>query len=164
MLQKLFIISILFSFSLFAQEFKLKSLTGETFDINMTASTLSVKEFPNKVIILDFFSTTCPPCIQEFPELIKVQEVFKESVQIIGIQSASKKDDKAILEFANKHKLNYPIINLDEAGELINFALEHGGWMGALPFKLLYHSRGTLSYRLYGAMTWKKLTGALSDL
>lgn len=164
MLKKIFILSILFTCTLFAQEFKLKSIEGDLYDINITESTIHLKEFPDKVIMLDFFSTTCPPCIKELPELTKLQETFNHNLQIIGIESASKKDDKKMQEFAKKHDLNYPIFGLKESGELIQYALKHTNWNGALPFKLLYHSRGTLSYQLYGSMNWEKLTGALGDL
>jgi thiol-disulfide isomerase/thioredoxin len=164
MLRKIFIISIIFSYSLFAQEFKLKSIEGDLYDFNISKSKIIIKEFPNKVILLDFFSTTCQPCLKELPELTKLQETFHDNLQIIGIESASKKDDKKMQKFAKKHNLNYPIFSLKESGDLIQYVLEHTNWNGALPFKLLYHSRGTLSYQLYGAMSWEKLTGALGDL
>ena len=164
MFLRFFTITILFSLSLFAQEFKIKSIEGDLYDINITNSTISIKEFPNKVIMVDFFSTTCPPCIKELPELTKLQETFRDDIQIIGIESASKKDDKKMQEFAAKHDLNYPVFSLKESGDLIQFALENSKWNGALPFKLLYHPRGSLSYQLYGSMTWEKLTGALGDL
>jgi len=164
MLLRFLTLSLLFSLTLFAQEFKIKSIEGDLYDIIITDSTINLKEFPNKVILLDFFSTTCPPCIKELPELTKLQETFSDSIQIIGIESASTKNDKEMQKFANKHDLNYPIFTLKESGDLIQFVLKNTKWNGALPFKLLYHSRGTLSYRLYGSMTWEKLTGALGDL
>jgi len=164
MLLRFFTISIIFSITLFAQEFKLKSIEGDFYDINITASTITLKEFPNKVIMLDFFSTTCPPCIAELPELAKLQETFSDSLQIIGIESGTKKDDKKMQKFVNKHNLNYPVFGLETSEDLIQFVLNNTKWNGALPFKLLYHSRGTLSYQLYGSMNWEKLTGALGDL
>ena len=164
MLLRFLTLSILFSLTLFAQGFKIKSIEGDLYNINITDSTINLKEFPNKVILLDFFSTTCPPCIKELPELTKLQETFHENLQIIGIESASKKDDKQMLKFFKKYDLNYPVFGLKESEDLIQFVLENTKWNGALPFKLLYHSRGTLSYQLYGSMSWEKLTGALGDL
>ncbi len=164
MLLRFLTLSILFSLTLFAQEFKIKSIDGDIYDINISKSKITLKEFPDKVILLDFFSTTCPPCLKELPELTKLQETFHDSLQIIGIESASKKDDKQMQEFFKKYDLNYPVFGLKESGDLIQYVLENTNWNGALPFKLLYHSRGTLSYQLYGSMTWEKLTGALGDL
>ena len=157
-------ILLLLATALFSKEFELKSIDGQTYHINMTSETLRVAEFPNKVIMIDFFSSTCVPCIKEFPELIKFQKTFQESVQIIGIESGSKKDDKQMREFAKKYNLNYPIIGLKESGDLIQFAMHKTDWVGALPYKLLYDHEGVFSHKLYGSMTWKMLTGALGDL
>ena len=141
-----------------------KSITGKNYHLEITSKRISIQEFPNKIIMLDFFSTTCPPCIEEFPTLIKLQNSLKDNFQIIGIQSGSTSADKEILKFAKKHKLNYPIINLNQAQKLINFAIEKTDWVGALPYKLLYHPKGTLSYKLYGTMDEKHLLKALGDL
>ncbi len=164
MLKKIFIISIIFTYTLFAQEFKLKSIEGDLYTFNMTDSNLTIKEFPNKVIMIDFFSSTCPPCIKELPELTKLQETFSETIQIMGIESGLKKDNAKMQKFADKYNLNYPVFGLEESGELIQFVLNQIQWNGALPYKLLYHSNGTLSYKLYGGMTWGKLMQALGNL
>jgi len=164
MLLRFLTLSLLFSLTLFAQEFKLKSIEGDLYQLDISKSKINFKEFPNKVILIDFFSSTCPPCLRELPELTKLQETFHDSLQIIGIESALKKDDKKMKEFFKKYDLNYPVFGLEESGELIQFALENTKWNGALPFKLLYHSNGSLSYQLYGSMTWEKLTRALGDL
>ncbi len=164
MILKFLTIFIVFSLTLFAKEFKLKSIEGDLYTFNMDKTNLTIKEFPNKVILLDLFSTTCPPCIHELPTLTKLQEAAHDEIQIIGLESASKKDDKKMQKFADKHELNYPIFGFKESSKLIEFVLKNTKWNGALPFKLLYHSKGTLSYQLYGSMSWEKLTGALSDL
>lgn len=164
MLKKIFILTLLFTYTLFAQEFKLKSIEGDLYTLNITNSNLTIKEFPNKVIMIDFFSSTCPPCIKELPELTKLQETFRDSVQIIGIESGLKKDNEKMQKFADKHDLNYPVFGLEESGALIQFVLEQTQWNGALPYKLLYATDGTLSYKLYGGMTWGKLMQALSNL
>jgi thiol-disulfide isomerase/thioredoxin len=149
---------------LVAQEFNLRSIYGKSYHIDMTSETLRVKELPNKIIMIDFFSSTCLPCIKEFPELVNFQKTFQDSVQIIGIESGSKKNDEQMREFAKKYGLNYPIIGLKESGDFIQFAMKNSNWVGALPFKLLYDHEGVFSHEMYGPMTWKLLTGALKDL
>jgi thiol-disulfide isomerase/thioredoxin len=161
---KFIAILLFFASTLIAQDFELKSIGGKTYHINMTDETLRIKEFPNKVIMIDFFSSTCVPCIKEFPELIKFQKTFQDSVQIIGIESGSKKDDEQMREFAKEYNLNYPIIGLKESGGIIQFAMSQTDWVGALPYKLLYDHEGVFSHKMYGSMTWEMLTGALGDL
>ncbi len=160
---KLITIFIFSSSVLFAQEFKLKSITGETYHIDMTASILHIKEFPKKIILLDFFGANCKPCIKEFPELIEFQNSYKNDIQIIAIQSSSSKDDKEMIKFSKKHKLNYPIINLKEANELIIFTQKQIEWNGAIPFKLLYNRKGILAWKLYGMMSLARLEGVIKE-
>jgi thiol-disulfide isomerase/thioredoxin len=155
---------LLLSSMLIGQQFALKTIAGEELHIEITPHTLKVKEFPNKVIMLDFFGANCPPCIAEMPELVKFQNVFGKSVQLIGIQAGSQRDDKEMQKFVQKHNINYPVVNLDMAKGLILYAQEYTGWNGALPYKLFYDFRGKLLYQLYGMMNWEKLTGTLHDL
>jgi len=147
-----------------AKEFILKTITGKSLHMEVTPLSLKVKEFPNKVILLDFFGANCPPCIEEMPDLVNIQNLFGKTVQVIGIQAASKRDDKAMRQFVQKHHLNYPVVNLEEGTVLIRYAQTKIDWNGVLPYKLLYDFDGSLSYRLYGRMTEKKLLEALHNL
>ncbi len=149
---------------LFAKEFTLKTIDGKTLHMDITLITLSVKEYPDKIILLDFFGANCPPCIHEMPDLVKFQDIYQKSVQIIGVQSSSKRDDKEMALFVKKHNLNYPVINLDEATKLIVYVQDNLKWNGALPYKLLYNFYGDLSYKLYGMMNMSKLTEVLKQL
>ncbi len=163
-MRKIVILLMLFGTLLFAKEFTLKSILGKEYHMEITPLSLKIKEFPNTVMILDFFGANCPPCIEEMPSLVKFQKTFSSNVRFIGIQAASKRNDKKMVIFAKKNHLNYPIINLESAKEFIAYAQENTNWNGALPFKLMYDFEGDLSYELYGMVNEKKLLGALQDL
>lgn len=36
------------------------------------------KDYPNKIVLLNFFTTWCPPCKAEIPNLIKLQNDYKK--------------------------------------------------------------------------------------
>lgn len=46
-----------------------------------------------KIIILDFWSSWCSSCINSFPSLDSLQNIFKEDLQILLVNPASSKDD-----------------------------------------------------------------------
>ncbi|RUM68413.1 MAG: hypothetical protein DSZ05_01130 [Sulfurospirillum sp.] len=163
-MRKIVVLLLLFLEIVYAQEFTLQTIEGKPIHLKMTPLELQVAEFPGKVIILDFFGANCPPCVAEMPDLVKFQELFGKTVQLIGIQSASQRDDKAMLKFVQKHHLNYPVVNLQSATALISYAQKEIGWNGALPYKLLYDFDGSLSYWIYGQMTQEKLLSTLHDL
>ncbi len=158
-----FILMLTISF-LYSREFKLKSIDGDIYHIDIDSSTISIKEFPNKIIILDFFGANCNPCIKEFPEIEKFLDKYGDSVKIIAIQSSSSRDNKQMQKFAKKYSLSYPIINLKEATELILFVQNRLKWEGIIPYKLLYNRDGILSWKLHGAISSKKLSNLVDGL
>jgi thiol-disulfide isomerase/thioredoxin len=71
--------------------------------------TISTASLKGKVIIVNFWATWCPPCRAEIPDLIALQNKYKDQLQIIGI---SDDDDPpaAVKKWADDHKMNYPIV------------------------------------------------------
>jgi len=43
----------------------------------------SLKEHAGKVVVIDFWSTSCEPCLREFPHLVALQE--KHAKSVVGI-------------------------------------------------------------------------------
>lgn len=77
---------------------------------------IDLKNFKNKVVILDFFDTFCGTCIQTMPKLQKLQDKLKGKVQIITVGW----QDKGILDkffdnnqFLKENKVNLPVIYSD---------------------------------------------------
>lgn len=44
-----------------------------------------MKQFGEKIVVVDFWSTSCPPCMKEYPELLKLQSDFPELVQCVAV-------------------------------------------------------------------------------
>lgn len=60
-----------------APDFQVKDLNGED---------LSLGKYKGQIVLLDFWATWCPPCINEIPKLKKVYEKYKDQkFQIIGV-------------------------------------------------------------------------------
>jgi thiol-disulfide isomerase/thioredoxin len=81
-------------------------------DVTMTdvdGRRLSTSDLKGKVIIVNFWATWCPPCRAEIPDLVKLQEKYKDQLQIIGI-SDDEDPPAAVKKWAVEHKMNYPIV------------------------------------------------------
>jgi len=76
---------------------------------------VQLSSLKGKVIILDFFATWCPPCRQEIPDFIALQEAYKDKgLEIVGV-SLTPLDD--VKPFAEEMGINYTILIGDEKAE-----------------------------------------------
>ena len=75
---------------------------------------ISTAALKGKVVIVNFWATWCPPCRAEIPDLIALQDKYKDQLQIIGI---SDDDDPpaTVKKWAVDHKMNYPIVMSTDA-------------------------------------------------
>ncbi|MGS2741846.1 TlpA family protein disulfide reductase [Sinomicrobium sp. M5D2P17] len=59
--------------------------------INYPTKTAKISDFKGKLLILDFWSENCASCIASWPKLIKLQEEFKDKIQIIIVNPYNEK-------------------------------------------------------------------------
>jgi peroxiredoxin len=83
-----------------ATDFSLKDLNGN--DVRLS-------DFRGKVVMLDFWATWCPPCVNAIPELAALHEKYNaKGFEIIGASmDHSVRDTK---EFVSEHHVPYTIV------------------------------------------------------
>jgi cytochrome c biogenesis protein CcmG/thiol:disulfide interchange protein DsbE len=78
-------------------------------DFSITADngrTLSPTSFGGKLLVLNFWATWCPPCIEELPSLNQFQRRFANSgVVVLGI--SIDKDEKAYRDFLTRARVSF---------------------------------------------------------
>jgi thiol-disulfide isomerase/thioredoxin len=74
--------------------------------------TFSLAEFKDKVVVLEFWATWCPPCRQSIPHLSKLQAKYKDKVVVIGVSG----EDKPVVEkfFKAQKDMKYRVAVDDE--------------------------------------------------
>jgi thiol-disulfide isomerase/thioredoxin len=81
-------------------------------DLTMTTidgRTITTKDLAGKVTLVNFWATWCAPCRAEIPDLVKLQEEYRDHLVIIGVVSEDGPVDK-VSKFAAEFKMNYPIV------------------------------------------------------
>ena len=71
--------------------------------------TITNKDLAGKVTLFNFWATWCPPCRAEIPDLVKLQEEYKEHLIIIGVASEDGPPEM-VAKFAADYKVNYAIV------------------------------------------------------
>jgi len=84
-----------------APQFALRDVNG---------STVRLRAYRGKVVLINFWATWCPPCRAEMPDLVRLQrEYARHGLQIIGIAYPPETKTR-VRRFARSLKVNYPII------------------------------------------------------
>lgn len=103
-------------------------------------------QWRGRPLLVNFWATWCPPCVEEMPDLQRVRDAYRErGVEVIGIgiDNAAK-----ITEFRNRHGLTLPLLVAGVGGSDLNRLLGNSG--GALPYTVLIGADGRLLQRHLG--------------
>lgn len=75
-----------------------------------------IGDLRGKVIVLDFWATYCPPCIEEIPHLKELQAKFGEKgFQVIGLHVGGDEDLPRVPAFVKKLDIDYPLARPDDS-------------------------------------------------
>jgi thiol-disulfide isomerase/thioredoxin len=111
-----------------APDFKLTGLDGKP---------LMLAGSKGKVILLNFWATWCGPCRAEIPDLVDLQNKYKDRLQILGLV-VDDDDQDAIKKFVAEFGINYPVAI---ASNDIRF--QYGG-IAALPTSFVLDAEGRI--------------------
>jgi thiol-disulfide isomerase/thioredoxin len=120
----------------------------------------SLERWRGKVIVVNFWASWCPPCREEIPGLVRIQERFASNgVQVVGIAiDSAAKSRQAAAELG----INYPVL---VAGlETIDLTRKLGNPAGALPYTLVLDRRGALAATHLGVIPEASLERILAPL
>jgi thiol-disulfide isomerase/thioredoxin len=85
-------------------DFTVRTLDGQT---------ISAASLRGKVTVINFWATWCGPCRAEIPDLVALQDKYRDRLQIIGISQDEAPPD-VVKRFAADHRVNYPIAMMTE--------------------------------------------------
>ena len=75
---------------------------------DLEGRTLSSADWKGKVVLVNFWATWCPPCLAEIPDLIALQNKYRDRLVVVGISEDEISPD-LVKRFATDRKINYPI-------------------------------------------------------
>jgi thiol-disulfide isomerase/thioredoxin len=111
---------------------------------DIDGNVISTAEWKDKVVLLNFWATWCPPCREEVPELVDLQGRYKDRLQVIGISMDDPEDIRTVKKFAVQEGVNYPIVMASR--EII---LEYGG-VPALPTSFVVNTESRVVQKHVG--------------
>lgn len=99
-------------------EFQLKTTNDGIINIRLENEKIILKDYPNKIVLLNFFTTWCPACKAEIPNLIQIQNQYKNDFVVISVVLEEMKTNDQIKDFIKEYNINYLVANSPECIEL----------------------------------------------
>lgn len=128
--------------------------------LDLEGNMRNIKDWDGQVVLLNFWATWCPPCLEEIPDFIEVQEQMQDKgLQIIGIAVDNEED---VRQFVDDMGMNYPVM----AGEYeaIELSQKYGNSIGGLPFSAIIDKNGKITHTITGELSKNRLISILKQL
>lgn len=83
----------------------------------LEGGTATFEHYRGKPLVINFFATTCPPCIKEMPDFEAIHQELGDNVNFVGVSLRESAEDAQGL--VKRTKVTYDIIR-DPSGNLAN--------------------------------------------
>ena len=115
-------------------------------------------DWEGKALLLNFWATWCPPCIEEMPIFDEALEKYGEKGFAVVAISVDRKGWEVVRPFVAEHGLSYPVLLADES------ITRTFGKVNQLPMTYLVHTSGTIHSRQIGSMSRSRIMNKVEDL
>lgn len=102
--------------------------------------------YKGKWVLVNYWATWCPPCLEEIPDLIALHENKKNNLVVIGV-AMEYRNAKQVTDFADGLLVSYPIVL--GTPQVVNQI----GPVPGLPTTYLYSPDGKMVAQQVGAIT-----------
>jgi peroxiredoxin len=125
--------------------------------LDLDNNEVSLSDFKGKIVVINFWSTGCPPCRAELPDFVEVYNEYKDkNVQFIGVGLDNAENLRV---FAEEYNISYPTL-IDGSIDTIS-----GRWrINFIPTTYIVNENGkVVSPPNIGMMTKKQLINAIEE-
>ena len=134
-------------------ELQLKTANDTTINIKLENEKIILKDYPNKIVLLSFFTTWCPACKAEIPGLVQLQNDYKNDFVVISILLEEMKTNEQIKNFMKESKINYDVVTSPEGFELA----KNLGGIKSIPTMFLIDRKNNLFQKYVGLVPTEML-------
>ena len=102
--------------------FQLSDMNDTNHSITLDYKHIDISDVSEKIILLNFFATWCPPCKGEMPYLADLKKKYEGKLFIAGILVNDTPDKEHLQTFLKESEVNYFISNSSQNDALADLA------------------------------------------
>ena len=124
----------------------IKTIDGEMIHVERTKNGLIFKGYEDKIVLLEVFGHSCPPCKASIPGYNRLQKKYQKEVVVIAIEVWGS-DNAGLTQYVNAHSIQYKAVAKDHSGKIVSFIGNLTGWNlnFGVPYLLLFSRGGALA-------------------
>jgi peroxiredoxin len=114
----------------------------------LTGGEVDLQSLRGRVVVLNFWATWCPPCVQELPSLERLHRTLgKEGLSVVSV--SVDEDEGVLRRFVKEHELTFPVLR-DPGGRLAAGAYRTTGY----PETFELDAEGVVREHFVGPSDW----------
>jgi len=122
-----------------APDFEAETLDGET---------VKLSDFEGERIMLNFWTTWCPPCREEMPDIQKFHETSDVVILAVNLTDTEMNKNN-VTAFIEEFDFTFPVL-MDEGAKVSNLYK-----INPIPMSYMIDSNGKIHYKAFGAMDYE---------
>lgn len=121
--------------------------TAPDFTVQDSDHKVTLSQFRGQVVVLNFWGTFCPPCIEETPSMVQMQARLKDKgVVVLGVSIDV--DDAAYHKFLKDFNVN--MVTVRDGDQKVSSLYGTFGW----PETYIIDRQGVIRRKFIGAVDW----------
>lgn len=116
------------------------------FTISDGQKTVSLSQFRGKPVVLNFWATWCPPCVEEVPSIVAMQKQMGDKVVVLAVSIDV--DNDAFTQFTAKRMPG--VLTVRDGDQKVSSLYGTYGW----PETYIIDPNGVIRRKLIGAQDW----------
>jgi peroxiredoxin len=121
---------------------------AKEFTVRDSDHQVSLNQFRGQVVVLNFWATWCPPCMQELPSMMDMQNQLRSrGVVVLGVSIDV--DDDAYHRFLKQRGVNF--VTVRDPEQKVAGMYGTSGW----PESYIIDRQGVLRRKVVGPINWE---------
>ena len=121
---------------------------------DLNGDPVALSDFAGQPIVLDFWATWCPPCVEEVPSFVELYDENRgRGLVVLGVALRDKPED--VRAFAQTHGVTYPMLLGEDA--VVDSIVEGYGGIEYIPTTFFIRRDGTIAQRVEGLHSKEQL-------